>query len=153
MRRVVSSLAAIGILLLPVPALAVDGVREINASSASGGPGPLYTITAPGSYRLTSDLSVPAGRIGINITADDVTLDLKRFTVRGSGSEGIRVLGAGGLAWGNTIRGSALQGLTINAGSGYGANVITGNNGGGAQVGGGGVAVACNLIGLATVCA
>lgn len=41
------------------------------------------TISASGSYRLTSDLTGVAGQHGIVITADDVTLDLNGFTLRG----------------------------------------------------------------------
>lgn len=41
------------------------------------------TITQPGSYKLTSNLIVPTGSIGIYILADNVTLDLNGYTVRG----------------------------------------------------------------------
>ncbi len=41
-------------------------------------------ITQPGSYRLTSNLEVPdAGTTAIQITANDVTLDLNGFTISG----------------------------------------------------------------------
>jgi hypothetical protein len=61
----------------PLPA--VDGVIEINAASGTN------FITQPGSYRLTSDITVGAGSDGIRILADNVTLDLNGFTVHGSG--------------------------------------------------------------------
>lgn len=41
------------------------------------------TISQPGSYKLTGNLTVPAGVMGIEITADNVTLDLNGYTVRG----------------------------------------------------------------------
>jgi len=71
-------------------ALAVDGVLEINnARAVAGGvtPGdtPDYpvTIDQPGSYRLTGDLFVSGtNRTVVQITADDVTLDLNGFSVR-----------------------------------------------------------------------
>lgn len=40
-------------------------------------------IDKPGSYRLGSDLNVPANVDGIEINATDVTLDLNGYTVRG----------------------------------------------------------------------
>ncbi len=229
MRRVARFAVALCAAVLPSQAVAVDGVREINASSVSGNFGTLHIIDQPGSYRLTSDLTVPAGRIGITISADDVTLDLNGFTIRGaggagtdrgialgartnveirngtirdipgsgiyapaatairvidvrvlgvddiginledgagpplgqhlvrgctvkgSGLEGVRILGSGGLAEGNTLRDNGDEGLLLGNGSGYGGNVITGNNGGGVQVSGG-AATACNVIGVASVC-
>ncbi|MDO8629599.1 MAG: right-handed parallel beta-helix repeat-containing protein [Phycisphaerales bacterium] len=58
-----------------------------------------YTISEPGSYVLTSDLTtVPPGQNGIIIAADDVTLDLNGFTIRGSsgvGALGVAVQGDG----------------------------------------------------------
>ncbi len=44
------------------------------------------TISQPGSYKLTSNLIVPAGTIGINIAAEGVTLDLNGFSVRAPGT-------------------------------------------------------------------
>ena len=50
-----------------------------------------YAITTPGSYYLTRELVGTSGT-GIGIWADDVTLDLNGFTLRGSGgSDGIAV--------------------------------------------------------------
>ncbi|MFT7775820.1 hypothetical protein [Roseateles sp.] len=44
------------------------------------------TLSQPGSYKLTGNLNVPADVFGILITAENVTLDLNGFTVRGPGS-------------------------------------------------------------------
>lgn len=63
------------------PAGAIDGVIEINQASTSGNPTTLHIISAAGSYRLTSNLVVPALKDGILISADDVTLDLNGFTI------------------------------------------------------------------------
>ena len=79
-----------------VAALAVDGVIEINQARALAGdvtPGdfggfPVW-ITQSGSYRLTGDLIPPSGIDGINIFADNVTLDLNGFGVLGSGEVGV----------------------------------------------------------------
>jgi hypothetical protein len=75
-------------LLLATPALAVDGVLEINqtcavetgcfAGDAAGFP---VTITSPGSYRLTGNLDADA--TGIEILADFVALDLNGFRLDG----------------------------------------------------------------------
>lgn len=48
-------------------------------------PGFPITISVPGSYKLMSNLNVPAGSKGIQITARNVTLDLNGFTVSGPG--------------------------------------------------------------------
>lgn len=44
---------------------------------------PPYTITEPGSYVLTSNLTGVAGEHGIIVAASDVAIDLNGFTVRG----------------------------------------------------------------------
>lgn len=43
----------------------------------------VYKISQPGSYYLTGDVLGEAGKHGIEITAQNVTLDLNGFTVRG----------------------------------------------------------------------
>lgn len=59
-------------------ALALAG--GITRGDAPGFP---VTLAAPGHYRLTSDLVVPAGSPGVLITAAGVTLDLNGFAIRG----------------------------------------------------------------------
>jgi hypothetical protein len=58
------------------PARAVDGVIEINQAAVVASGGFPFTISAAGSYRLTSNLTG-----GISITDDDVTLDLNGFAI------------------------------------------------------------------------
>ena len=59
-----------------------DGAIEINQLCVASGcftgddPGFPVEINAPGSYRLTSNLSVPAAESGIAVQVDNVTLDL-----------------------------------------------------------------------------
>lgn len=80
-------------LSLTSPALASDGILEINqtcalntgcfAGDAAGFP---VTIdgTAGRSYRLTSDLAVPNENTdGIVVSTDDIGIDLNNFTIRG----------------------------------------------------------------------
>ena len=54
-----------------------------------------FTISAPGSYYLTTNLTGTSGNNGITISSGDVTLDLNGFVLRGaSGSlDGVRVSG------------------------------------------------------------
>jgi hypothetical protein len=86
--------AALGLALAAAAgaARAGDGALEIDAACAAAGcfpgdaPGFPVQITAPGSYRLTSNLSVTSGSTAIDIAADDVTLDLAGFEIVGPGS-------------------------------------------------------------------
>jgi hypothetical protein len=76
---------------LACPALAVDGVVLINQSNALAGnvtpgdaPGFPVTISVSGSYRLSSNLTVPdANTTAIDIAADDVTIDLNGYSILG----------------------------------------------------------------------
>jgi len=72
-------------------ALAVDGTVLINQSTSTngltgcptGGHFPII-ICQPGSYKLSSNLTVPdANTDGIDITADNVTVDLNGFSLLG----------------------------------------------------------------------
>jgi hypothetical protein len=82
------------ICLIGPPALAADGVFEINETCAriSGtgcfpgdAPSPPVTITQPGSYVLTSNIYVPDPNdpAVIQIAASHVTLDLNGFMISG----------------------------------------------------------------------
>jgi hypothetical protein len=89
--RVCAGLAAVGIAISAAPVWAVDGVIQINQAKALAGavtagdaPGFPVTISEPGSYRLTSDLTVPNSNTNaVSITADGVTLDLNGFSIAG----------------------------------------------------------------------
>lgn len=65
-------------------AFAVDGVVLINQSTVMAAGGFPYTISQPGSYKLSGNLQAPAGSNGIVIAASNVTLDLNGFTIFGS---------------------------------------------------------------------
>jgi len=59
----------------------IEARTPIPASPAVPGAGPHFTITQPGSYYLTGNVTVTSGN-GILITAvSDVTLDLNGFTI------------------------------------------------------------------------
>lgn len=73
-----------------VPALAVDGVIEINQARAEEGgvsfndaPGFPVSITQPGSYQLTGNLNVDRTTNAIYIDSRYVTLDLNGFSIIG----------------------------------------------------------------------
>lgn len=101
--------------MAPLMAMAVDGVVLIDQNKAlaggvtpGDGAGYPVTITQPGSYRLSGNLTLPPGSDGIVITVPNVTIDLNGFTVVGSAGgspgAGIRYTGplpATGLAIGN----------------------------------------------------
>jgi hypothetical protein len=75
--------------LLSTPAAAVDGEILINQAGANAGsitPGDTagfpVTISRPGRYKLSGNLTAPDSVNAIEITANDVTLDLNGFTIR-----------------------------------------------------------------------
>ena len=111
--------------LSTVPAFAVDGVIEINQARANAGnitagdaPNFPVTIAASGSYRLTSDLTVPAGFDGIDVTASNVTLDLNGFNIVSLGggvADGISLQSVQNVEIHNgTIRGFSRDGIFSN---------------------------------------
>jgi hypothetical protein len=116
------SIALVLALAHAADAVAGEGVREINQVSASGGPAELHIISAPGSYRLTGDLVVPAGLDGIRIDVSDVTLDLNGFTISSQGTGGLAVHGITGATLTNveirngTIRGFPTSGVHLPSG-------------------------------------
>ncbi len=89
MRTCLLPLIALLLLALAGPALAVDGVIEINQTcavntgcSVGDSAGLPVSITNPGSYRLTSNLTTGSKQVtAILITTSDVTVDLNGFTI------------------------------------------------------------------------
>ncbi|MEZ4290024.1 MAG: right-handed parallel beta-helix repeat-containing protein [Myxococcota bacterium] len=94
--RLVPSLliAVLGLALQAPSAVASDGVLEINQTCATttgcfsgDSVGFPVTISAPGAYRLTSELITPlfggANVTLVEVTGDDVDLDLNGFGLRG----------------------------------------------------------------------
>jgi hypothetical protein len=94
--RVYSTVVALFLVLVlasSTSVFAADGVILIDQNRALAGnvtpgdaPGFPVTISQPGSYRLSSNLVVPADSNGIELTVDGVTLDLNGFAIIGSGS-------------------------------------------------------------------
>jgi hypothetical protein len=67
--------------ILSSNAYAVDGVVLINQSTVMAAGGFPYLISQPGSYKLTGNLIVDAGKNGIEISASNVFLDLNGFDI------------------------------------------------------------------------
>ncbi len=120
--RGVRPIGVIGLALwsgIAQPALAVDGVVEINQATVMAGditPGDRadfpVSITVPGSYRLTSDLvhNPQAGPL-IIVDANHVTLDLNGFSLVGGASCGA----AGGIC--TPIGQAGFDGVYANTGA------------------------------------
>lgn len=58
----------------------------VGPANTPGDATTLYKISTPGSYYLTGDVVGVAGKRGIRIDSNDVTIDLNGFTLRGQGS-------------------------------------------------------------------
>lgn len=89
-KRLLKCSGGLAAVLLAVSGAALSDEPGLDQSRAMAGwitpgdaPGFPVTITAPGHYRLTSDLVVPAGTDGIVIRADNVVIDLNGFAIRG----------------------------------------------------------------------
>jgi parallel beta-helix repeat protein len=106
---------------------AVDGVLEINqacalntgcfAGDAAGLP---VSITTSGSYRLTSDLTVPdVNTDGISISTSNVSVDLNGFGIIRSGCEGAVPLCSLSVGSGSGVEAAAttLRSLSVRNGS------------------------------------
>jgi parallel beta-helix repeat protein len=94
---------ALALLAIVPPAYAVDGVTEINQVRATAGgvtagdtPGFPVTLSHPGSYRLTGNVSVSsADTTAIVISSGNVTLDLNGFAISCSTGVGPCAAGSG----------------------------------------------------------
>src|SRR6266850_592227 len=83
-----AAMAVLTTAVVPQGAYAVDGVVLIDQNRALAGnvtpgdaPGFPISITQPGSYRLSGNLTVPAATNGIEISASNVTIDLNGFSI------------------------------------------------------------------------
>ncbi|MFI5182254.1 MAG: right-handed parallel beta-helix repeat-containing protein [Thermoanaerobaculia bacterium] len=92
MKRIVhvgAAAVALHLLFAEAPALASDGVIEINQAKVMKAGGFPYVISKAGSYRLTSNLDITAQPTPQNLTVvkiivGDVTLDLSGFAIIGA---------------------------------------------------------------------
>jgi hypothetical protein len=75
-----TGLVVLALTLVPACAFAVDGVVLISTSTVTAAGGFPFTISQPGSYKLSGNLT-PTNQTAIKITTNDVTLDLNGFTI------------------------------------------------------------------------
>jgi parallel beta-helix repeat protein len=122
------------------PALAVDGILEINqtcavqtgcfAGDTAGFP---VKLTTAGSYRLTSNLTVPDENTGgILVSASSISIDLNGFEIVRSGCEGVIAANCTpttGSGWGVAFGSPNVRGVSVKNGS------ITGMGGPGIDLG------------------
>jgi hypothetical protein len=80
----IAGLFLLVVLAMSLPVFAVDGVVLISQSTVTAAGGFPFKITQPGSYKLTTNLVVPADKGGIIVAAQDVTLDLNGFGITGA---------------------------------------------------------------------
>ncbi len=109
--------------LIGSPALAVtndNGDILITAAAVNAGgitpgdtPGFPATISVPGSYRLASNLTVTTAVNGIEVRANEVSIDMGGFTLAGSGigRNGITSFNRTLTVQHGTVRGFALDGV------------------------------------------
>lgn len=82
--RTTRLLAIIGFsLALPSTSVAGDGRIEINQAIVDAGGGFPFTISSPGSYVLTGELTVPTNTDALVVTTPYVNLDLNGFSIVG----------------------------------------------------------------------
>lgn len=104
---IAASVALAGDLAPPAgPIAATD--RSILSQATTPGP---YTILAPGSYKLTSDLS--GGPTVLTVVADDVTIDLNGFSIDGGGAPGpcVSLAGNNVTIRNGTVRSTGSEGI------------------------------------------
>jgi hypothetical protein len=111
------------------------------------------TITAPGSYYLTRNLTGAVGQDGITVNADDVTIDLNGFMLAGPGANGIVAVGARIAIRNGTVSGWSQTGITAGAGA-LVENIRASNNPGrGISAGNNSVVQSCTVTNSGTVAA
>lgn len=112
-----------------------------------------YTITAPGSYYVTKNLTGVSGQNGITITANDVTIDLNGFVLSGvggaefgiaitGGASGVSVSNGAVRGWANGIRSVDSNNMAASGGR-FSQLHLVGNTGGGLDCGSGATVREC----------
>jgi len=141
-------LLAAAMIAFAASAYAVDGTIEINQAKVMANGGFPYVIsTANSSYRLTGSLTVPASTNGINVTANNVTIDMNGFSITGPGSTSgvVNGVSASGIA-DVTVENGTITGLglaIVLGASGIVRNVHADMNGFGIDVGNNSVVEGC----------
>jgi hypothetical protein len=127
----------------------IEPRTPIGSATTPGDSFSLFTITQPGAYYLTTNLTGVSGKIGIGIASDHVTLDLNGFAVIGvSGSSvGIAVMDTShtNIAVRNgSVRGWGGYGMDMGAGRGCSyTDLRLSSNLGGLRTGSASIVQAC----------
>ena len=82
----------------------------VNAINTPGDAANTFIITQRGSYYLTGNLDGAAGKHGISIRANDVTLDLNGFALSGGGGGTVRGIDVPALQTGLCVRNGNISG-------------------------------------------
>lgn len=157
--------------LLSISAFAVDGVVLINQNTVIAAGGFPYVIAHAGSYKLSGDLTVTSPSIdAIQVSADNVTIDLNGFTIssnspNGNGSgiigsstaahlvirngrvtgfgNGFSIAGRSAVVEEVTSTGNSLGIFIMSGASGTVSNSTANNNGAGIRFDGSGAVINC----------
>lgn len=80
----------------PKPLAEIEPRTAVNAANTPGDASAVFVIAQPGSYYLTGNIDVPAGKAGVRIAASGVRLDLLGFRISGSQTAGSTGISDGG---------------------------------------------------------
>jgi hypothetical protein len=127
--RVLSSALAVSLAILGAnPVFAAGEIIITQAKAAAGGvtpgdaPGFPVTLSRPGAYEFASNIYPSAAKIGIRVTANNVTVDLNGFELNGASVAAVGITGSNG---GLTIRNGTITRFTGLGGIyGFGDNWI-----------------------------
>jgi hypothetical protein len=124
-----SAALVVAFVVLSTPAIAADGQIVITQAKANAGnvtPGDAagfpVKLSQPGSYILASNLTPPAGKGGITIASNDVTIDMNGFRLNGASVATTGI--SGGAFESATIRNGTVAGFDANGIYGTGNNWI-----------------------------
>src|SRR5262245_61294644 len=114
LRLAASSAALAGLFLAASPSYAVDGVVLIDQTMVP------FIISDPGSYRPSTNLVAPGPAGAINISSNNVTLDLNGFSIIGDSTpfaDGIDIAATNVEIRNGTVRGFGRHGIfAVNVG-------------------------------------
>ncbi len=101
------------------PLSEIEPRTAINAANTPGDATAVFVISQPGSYYLTANLTVPAGKAGIRVAASDVRVDLNGFVLSGNAAAGTSGITDSGVA----LTDISVHDGVIRAMSGIGVNL------------------------------
>jgi hypothetical protein len=117
----IAAVALLGFCTTAFAQIAIDHNKALSGGVSPGdGAGYPITINQPGHYVLKSNLLVPAGLNGVEITASNVTLDLNGYSVIGPGScsyQSFVVTCTGGAANAGIVAGGSTSNTTLRNGA------------------------------------